>query len=136
MNCDFSRRSAYTFAETTENLDDIKKEVEAAVNLGLLASFVTETSLPFSIAGAIKLDNQAQFHARKYLLHLAKLIDGNGSYVFENTRVENVEEGTPCQIITATGTVKAQNVIVSTNLPILNQGLFFAKTYPNHSRIT
>ncbi|BAU05349.1 putative FAD dependent oxidoreductase [Fischerella sp. NIES-3754] len=57
INCDFSRRSAYTFAETTENLDDIKKEVEAAVNLGLPASFVTETSLPFSIAGAIKLDN-------------------------------------------------------------------------------
>jgi len=69
---------------------------------------VTETSLPFSIAGAIKFDNQAQFHARKYLLHLAKLIDGNGSYIFENTRVENVEEGTPCQVVTATRTVKAQ----------------------------
>ncbi|MER3490873.1 MAG: FAD-dependent oxidoreductase [Mastigocladus sp. ERB_26_2] len=135
INCDFSRRSAYTFAETAENLDDIKKEVEAAVNLGLPASFVTETSLPFSIAGAIKFDNQAQFHARKYLLHLAKLIDGNGSYIFENTRVENVEEGTPCQVVTATRTVKAQNVILSTNLPILNQGLFFAKTYPKRSYI-
>lgn len=44
------------------------------------ASFVTETSLPFAIAGAVKFDNQAQFHARKYLLHLAKLINGNGNY--------------------------------------------------------
>ncbi|WP_290878756.1 FAD-dependent oxidoreductase [Fischerella sp.] len=91
--------------------------------------------MPFAIAGAVKFDNQAQFHARKYLLHLAKLIDGNGSYVFENTRVEKIEEGTPCQVVTAAGIVKARDVIVATNLPILDQGLFFAKNYPKRSYI-
>ncbi len=135
IDCDFSRRSNYTFAETEENLNDVQKEVEAAIKLGLPASFVKETSLPFPIAGAVKFDNQAQFHARKYLLHLAKLIDGNGSYVFENTRVQDVKEGTPCQVMTATGTVNAQDVIVATHLPILDQGLFFAKNYSKRSYI-
>ncbi|MBF2009567.1 MAG: FAD-dependent oxidoreductase [Chlorogloeopsis fritschii C42_A2020_084] len=135
IDCDFSRRSAYTFAETTETLDDVRSEVEAALQLGLPASFVTETSLPFAIAGAVKFDNQAQFHARKYLLHLARLIEGNGSYVFENTRVRNVEEGNPCQVVTATATVTAKNVIIATNAPILDQGLFFAKNYPKRSYI-
>ncbi|GAA6620162.1 FAD-dependent oxidoreductase [Scytonema sp. NUACC26] len=135
IDCDFSRQSAYSFTESQDQLNKIEKEVEAALKLGLPASFVRQTSLPFPIAGAIKFDNQAQFHSRKYLLHLAKGITGNGSYVFENTRVQKVEEDSPCQVITDKGTVRAQDVIITTNLPILDQGLFFAKTYPKRSYI-
>ncbi|MGB3240090.1 MAG: FAD-dependent oxidoreductase [Geitlerinemataceae cyanobacterium] len=133
IDCDFARKSTYTFAETEENLKKIEDEVEAALRFGLPASFVRETSLPFPIAGAIRFDNQAQFHPRKYLLSLAKLLPGNGSYVFENTRVQSVEEGEPCKVITERGTLSAKKVLVTTNLPILDQGLFFAKTYPKSS---
>ncbi|KYC37913.1 (2Fe-2S)-binding protein [Scytonema hofmannii PCC 7110] len=135
IDCDFSRQSAYSFTDSQDQLSKIEQEVEAALRLGLPASFVRETSLPFPIAGAIKFDNQAQFHSHKYLLHLAKGITGNGSYVFENTRVQKVEEDNPCQVITDKGTVQAQDVIITTNLPILDQGLFFAKTYPKRSYI-
>ncbi|MEB3119823.1 MAG: FAD-dependent oxidoreductase [Snowella sp.] len=90
IDCDFSRKSAYTFAETDDELDKIKDEIEAALKIELPATFVQEISLPFAIAGAIKLHNQAQFYVRKYLLHLAKSIPGNGSHLFENTRVESV----------------------------------------------
>lgn len=135
IDCDFSRQSSYTFAEPEYELDLIKLEVEAAQKLGLAASFATETSLPFAIAGAIKLDNQAQFHVRKYLLHLAKNITGDGSYLFENTRVQKVDEGDSCYVVTELGVITAKDVIVATNLPILNLGLFFAKTYPERSYI-
>lgn len=135
IDCDFSRESTYTFADSEAKLSQVQAEVEAAVQLGLPASFVRETSLPFPIAGAVKFDNQVQFHVRKYLLHLAKTIPGAGSYLFENTRVQTVEEGEPCQVITDKGVVTAQDVIVATHLPILDQGLFFAKTYPQRSYI-
>lgn len=135
IDCDFSRQSSYTFAEPDSELDQIKHEVKAALKLGLPASFVQETSLPFAIAGAIKLDNQAQFHVRKYLLHLAKNITGDGSYLFENTRVQKVDEGDSCYVVTDLGVITAHDVIVATNLPILNLGLFFAKTYPERSYI-
>jgi glycine/D-amino acid oxidase-like deaminating enzyme/nitrite reductase/ring-hydroxylating ferredoxin subunit len=135
IDCDFSRQNAYTFAESESDLSQIKDEVEAALKLGLPASFVQTTTLPFAIAGAVKFDNQAQFHVRKYLLHLANMIAGDGSYLFENTRVEAVEDGSPCTIKTARGTVQARDVIVTTHLPILDQGLFFTKTYPKRSYI-
>ncbi len=135
IDCDFSRQSSYTFAEPASELDKVQDEVKAALKLGLPASFVTETSLPFAIAGAIKLDNQAQFHVRKYLLHLAKNITGDGSYLFENTRVQKVDEGNSCYVVTDLGVIAAHDVIVATNLPILNLGLFFAKTYPERSYI-
>lgn len=135
IECDFSRQSAYTFADTADNLDKIEKEYQAALKLGLPAAFVSETSLPFPVAGAVKFDNQAQFHVRKYLLHLAQKIPGEGSYVFENSRVKNVEEGKPCKVSTESASLQAQDVIVTTHLPILDQGLFFAKSYPKRSYI-
>ncbi|MEA5500527.1 FAD-dependent oxidoreductase [Limnoraphis robusta Tam1] len=134
IDCDFERKDAYTFASSIENLDKIKDELEAAVQLGLPASFVKETDLPFEIAGSVKFSNQAQFHPRKYVLHLAKTIQGEGSYIFEQTRVKTVEGENPCKVITENGyIVTAQDVIVATNLPILDQGLFFAKSYPKRS---
>lgn len=135
IDCDFSRQSAYTFAEPDNELDQIKDEVEAALKLGLPASFVQETSLPFAITGAVKFDNQAQFHVRKYLLHLAQAIPGDGSHLLEHTRVLKVEEGDPCQVTTEQGMIFAHDVIVSTHLPFLDQGLFFTKTYPQRSYI-
>ncbi|MDY6903018.1 MAG: FAD-dependent oxidoreductase, partial [Cyanobacteriota bacterium] len=136
IDCDFERKDTYSFAVSADNLDKVKAEYEAAVKLGLPASFVQETGLPFNTAGAVKFANQAQFHPRKYVLHLAKTIQGEGSYIFENSRVKKVEGEEPSQVITENGCiVTAQDVIIATNLPILDQGLFFAKAYPKRSYI-
>lgn len=135
IDCDFSRCSAYTFALPTNDISKIEKEVDAAVKCGIPASFVSETPLPFSTKGAIKVDNQAQFHVRKYLLHLATEIVNKGGQIFEQTRVQNVEEDDSCKVISKHGVVTAEKVIITTKLPILDQGLFFAKTYPKRSYI-
>jgi glycine/D-amino acid oxidase-like deaminating enzyme/nitrite reductase/ring-hydroxylating ferredoxin subunit len=135
IDCDFSRQSNYTYADTTDQLNKVVAEVEAAKKLGLPASLVQEASLPFPIAGAVKFENQAQFHVRKYLLHLAKSIPSDNSYLFENTKVETVEQNNPCQVITDKGTLRAQKVLITTHLPILDRGLYFAKTYPKRSYI-
>lgn len=133
IDCDFKRTSAYTFAEYEQDLGKVKDEAEAAIALGLPASFVSEASLPFPIAGAVKFDNQAQFHVRKYILNLASKIAGDGSYLFEETRVTGVEEGDPCTVKTDKGILRGKDVIVATNLPILDWGFHFAKSYPKRS---
>jgi glycine/D-amino acid oxidase-like deaminating enzyme/nitrite reductase/ring-hydroxylating ferredoxin subunit len=134
IDCDFERRDAYTFADTSSTLENVEAEAKAAQLLGLPATYVTETSLPFDILGAVKFSNQAQFHPRKYILALAEKIKGEGSSVFEETRVETVEGESPCRVRVKDGpTVTAQDVIVTTNLPILDKGLFFAKSYPKRS---
>lgn len=134
IDCDFKRKDAYTFADKPENLSAVKAEVDAAQKLGLPATFVTETSLPFDILGAVKFSHQAQFHPRKYILSLAAKIDGDGSFVFERSRVKSVDGENPSKVRTEQGaTVTAQDVVVATNLPILDQGLFFAKTFPKRS---
>ena len=101
--------------------------------LGLPASFVAETPLPYDVAGAVKLENQAQFHPRKYLLGLAETIPGEGSHVFENTRAHFVNQSEPCVVETEHGNVRASDVILATHLPFMDRGLFFARAHPHRS---
>lgn len=92
IDCDFERISAYTYTESDKMIGYVKEEVEAAIKLGLPASFTDKSKLPFSIKGAVKFENQAQFHPRKYLLALVNEFVEKGGKIFENTRALNLEE--------------------------------------------
>jgi glycine/D-amino acid oxidase-like deaminating enzyme/nitrite reductase/ring-hydroxylating ferredoxin subunit len=133
IDCDFERKDNYVIAEKDEERSQVEQEAEAMRKLGLPASFVTETPLPFDVAGAARLENQAQFHPRKYLLGLAETLPGDGSHVFENTRVKHVNQGDPCVVETELGNVRARDVILATHLPFMDRGLFFAKAHPHRS---
>lgn len=130
---DFHRTFACTYTLDDKEVRSIQTEVEAASELGLPVTYTESLPLPFSVRAAICYDNQAFFHPRKYLLAMAAQIPGDGSHIFEMTRAKDVEEGSPCRIMTGKGTVKADRVIVATNFPILNRGLFFAKMTPMRS---
>ncbi len=134
IDCDFECKANYTFATDDTGLAKVKDEVAATQALGLPTSFVESVDLPFPITGAIVMPNQAQFHPRKFMLAIAATLTGDGSYVFEQTRVQTVEDEGPCRVMTENGpTVTAQDVVITTNLPILDIGLYFAKTYPKRS---
>jgi glycine/D-amino acid oxidase-like deaminating enzyme/nitrite reductase/ring-hydroxylating ferredoxin subunit len=130
IDCDLERKAAYTFTQSAESLLRISKEAEVAQRLGLPANFLTELSLPFPTAGAVRFDNQAQFHPLKFIRALAAGIPGDGSHVFEETRALDIDHGVPHRVITDRGTVSARDVVVATNLPFLMQGSYFAKVFP------
>ena len=133
IECDFERKANYVVAEKEEERTKLEQEAEVMQKLGLPASFVAETPLPYEVAGAVKLENQAQFHPRKYLLGLAETIPRDGSHVFENTRVTHVTQGDPCTVETERGNVRAADVVLATHLPFMDRGLFFAKAHPHRS---
>src|SRR5215218_7306989 len=116
--CDLKESSAYVFTESERDVDMLKQEVEAAQSLNLPASFTTETELPFPIKGAMRFADQAQFHPRKYLLALAQQIEGDGSYIFEQTRAIDITERNRCTVQTEMGAVVANDVIIATHFPI------------------
>ena len=133
IDCDFERKDNYVYAEDEQQAEQVRREVDVERAAGLPVSLVDETPLPYPVAAAVRLENQAQFHPRKFLLALAASIHGDGSHVFENSRVHSVTHGEPCAVITEQGRVRARDVVVATHLPILDRGLFFAKAYPHLS---
>jgi glycine/D-amino acid oxidase-like deaminating enzyme/nitrite reductase/ring-hydroxylating ferredoxin subunit len=133
IDCDFERKANFVYAESREEAGALRKEGDAARRAGLEASYVEETPLPYETAGAVRLENQAQFHPRKYLLALAETIPGEGSHVFEQTTATDVKNGEPCVVETDRGSLRARDVIVATHLPFEDGGLFFTKAHPHRS---
>ena len=133
IDCDFRRKPNYTYASAREGLGDIEKEVAAAQRAGLPVSYVEETDLPYPVAGAVRLDGQAEFHPRRFVLALAGLIPGDGSHVFEGTRALGVSEGRPARVETTGPPLTAGHIVVATHFPFLDRGLYFARIHPERS---
>ncbi len=143
IDCDFRRADSYLYTELDDNVDLIRDEVAMARRLGLPASFVEEAPMPF-VKCAMRFENQAQFHPRKYLMFLAREIVSAGGILFENTRVLDIDEGggsiplpravkegarsggsgKPVILRTEHGEIRAEQVIVATNTPFYRRELF------------
>jgi glycine/D-amino acid oxidase-like deaminating enzyme/nitrite reductase/ring-hydroxylating ferredoxin subunit len=133
IECDWEPASNYVYTESSGRLDKLEEELEAMRSAGIHAEMTRETDLPYPVAGAIRVNEQAQFHPLKYLAGLAAQIPGDGSHVFEQTRATGVKRGETTTVETSSGRVLARHVVVTTQLPFLDRGLFFAKAHPQKS---
>lgn len=124
--CDLDRSDSVVYS--LGNRQVIEKEVEALHRIGCKASFCQKTELPFSVAGAVKIGNQASFHPLKFAYAISKDLK-----IYENTKVLDLQGTTA---ITERGRIQAQKVIVATHFPFLNRhGWFFLKMYQHRSYV-
>ena len=134
IDCDFRRRPNFTFTESSDEVDQVREEAETAARLGLPSSFVEETDLPWDVAGAVRFEEQAEFHPCKYLVGIAQAIRGEGGQIYENTRAVDVRDGDPCTVRLENGReLRAGHVIVATHFPFLDRSGFFARIHPERS---
>lgn len=150
--CDFSRRNAYLYSTTHTDL--LKKETESALKLGLPAAFTTEHELPFSVAGAVKFENQAQFHPLKFLYSIANKLtrsDASSSsptgdtkpsdvqrsgdncvcQIFEHSQVTTIKDHT-LSVRSSQGefSVRANHIVLTSGFPIKDiPGFYFARQH-------
>jgi glycine/D-amino acid oxidase-like deaminating enzyme/nitrite reductase/ring-hydroxylating ferredoxin subunit len=121
IDCDIERRPSHVYVEPPERVEDLKAELEAVRQAGLPASFVTDTSLPYEVAGALRVEDQVQFHPRRYLLALAEDLVRDGGRIHEKTRVTDMENG---RLRTDTGaTVTARDIVIATQFPVFARAL-------------
>ena len=134
IECEFYKQNAYVYTMQEDEVIEIQKEVEAVKELGKEAEFVTQTELPFKIKGAIKFKEQAQFHARKYMIGLCKAILKQNEIYAYTTVTDVVKEEDKYNIYTDRGNVKAKYVVIATHYPIINMpGFYFTKMYQSTS---
>ncbi|MBC7692428.1 MAG: FAD-dependent oxidoreductase [Methylotenera sp.] len=118
IDCDFERVPAYLYSEDRSGVSKLKKELKSLKKVGIRADYQKDIPLPFPIKGAVRIDDQAQFHPYRYMRGLASAIHGKGSFVFENSIVREVkEEKNSCTVRTDAGEITATDVIVATNSP-------------------
>jgi glycine/D-amino acid oxidase-like deaminating enzyme/nitrite reductase/ring-hydroxylating ferredoxin subunit len=130
IDCWFERRRHIVCAETDSERTAVEEEAELERRLGLPASFEEGTDLPFPVEGCLVLERQAQFHPRRYVLGLVETFSREGGLVIERSRALDVRSGERCEVTTDRGLVRANDVVVATQFPIVNRGLLFAKMVP------
>lgn len=137
IECDFVPQSAYVYTMQDKYIDKIKDEAVIAESLGIKATYLEEIPLPFPIKAAVRFDNQAQFHPRKFLLRLAEEIVKSGNQIFEQSRIVDIEDDNNYVLITNQGKkVTAEKLIIASHYPCYNKaGLYFTRLYPERSYV-
>ncbi|GIH05777.1 iron-sulfur-binding protein [Rhizocola hellebori] len=131
IDCELERLPAFTYAEQIHEADKLYAEAEAAAKAGLEASFTRQSGLPFPIAGAVRVENQLQFHPRRYLLGIADALIAAGGAIYEHTRIVELDEGEPCRLTTDHGVaITAREVVVATHYPTFDRSLLFTRLVP------
>jgi len=127
IECDWRRRPSYAYL--TEDRAKAEQEADAAIEAGLPASLVEETGLPYGVAAAVRFEDQAEFHVRKYLLALGASL----TEVYERSHAVDVDVNGRCAVKTPGGRVTADRVVVATHYPFLDRALAFPRVHPQRS---
>ena len=126
IDCDFETRDNYMYS--LNDRKKIEKEVAALNRIGVKAEFSDAKELPFSVAGAVCVKDQAQFHPLKFLYTIAKDLP-----IYENTKVTELM---PHKAKTNRGEIVFKKLIIATHFPMLNKhGLYSLKLYQHRSYV-
>ena len=126
IDCDYEVRDNYIYSLTNRKI--IEKEIEALNLLGTKATPSTPQELPFLVAGAVRVMEQAQFNPLKFLYAIAKDLP-----IYEHTKVIELK---PNKAITNKGEITYKKLIIATHFPILNKhGLYPLKLYQHRSYV-
>ncbi len=126
IDCDYKISDSYVYS--VSDSIKIKKEINALNLLGIKAEFSDAYELPFKVAGAVRLKNQAQFNPLKFLYSISKELP-----VYENTKIV---EFSPYKATTNHGVINFKKLIIATHFPILNKhGGYFLKLYQHRSYV-
>ena len=133
IECDFRRQPAYVYIGEGGDRSSLEREVEAALEAGLPASLVETTPLPYPVEAAVRFDDQAEFHPRRYLLALAERLRDVGCRIYEDSRALGVDGAAPHTVRAAHGTVTAERIVLASHYPFLDRSLAFARVHPERS---
>ena len=125
--CDFERIPTYLY--TREDTKPLEKELAAMESLGFSGSLTSQTTLPFEVTGALKMDQQAQFNPLSFLSAISSKLT-----IYEDTKALEVEGHT---VTTNGGHITANHIIVTTHFPFINApGYYFARMHQERSYVT
>ena len=126
ISCDFRNCPSYLYSCSRD--DVLKREALAAQQAGIPAEFTANTSLPFSVKGAVRFPDQAQFHPLKFLKAVSSSLE-----IYEKTRALSADGKT---VRTDRGTVTADYVIFACHYPFLNiPGYYFSRMHQDKSYV-
>jgi glycine/D-amino acid oxidase-like deaminating enzyme/nitrite reductase/ring-hydroxylating ferredoxin subunit len=136
LDCELEEARNVVFDERPDGVPALRREAAAAARAGLPARFVADAGLPFATAGAVELDEQLQFHPRRYLLGLLAHLREAGVPVYERSPAVGIEwDGADAVVRTPAASVRARDVVLATHAAFLDRSFLFARVHPRRAYV-
>jgi glycine/D-amino acid oxidase-like deaminating enzyme/nitrite reductase/ring-hydroxylating ferredoxin subunit len=134
IECGLERAPNHLYTESDDAVSEIEEEADAAVAAGLPVTLVDDAGLPFPIRVAARLEDQLQLDSAALTEGIARAAEAAGARVYEGSRVRSIAHGRPCCVsLENGGTLRSEHVVLATQMPLLDRGLFFARLRPQAS---
>jgi glycine/D-amino acid oxidase-like deaminating enzyme len=134
IECSLERAPNYLYTEDPDSVDDVEFECDAAADAGLDVELTSHTGLPFEVRAAVRLDDQVAFDSAAFTRGVAAAAARAGVRIYEGSRVRSVSHRAPCRLELENGaTLRADQVVIATQMPLLDRGLYFARLRPQMS---
>ncbi|MGE5540209.1 MAG: FAD-dependent oxidoreductase [Gemmatimonas sp.] len=120
IDCDFARLDGFLVPAKDDDVDLLRKELDAAHAAGFAdAAWVEAGALAWLKTPAIRFPRQGRFHPVKFLNGLIRALQKRGAQLYANTAIVSLEEKD--RRVTAKidggGEIVASDVVVATNSP-------------------
>ena len=126
IECDMEIKPSYVYS--INNREKLVNEADALRKIGFNAELRETTELPFFTMGALRFDDQAQFHPFKFLSQISKNLK-----IYENTFVKEL---TDHEAVTEKGNISFKKLIIATHFPMENRhGMYYLKMYQHRSYV-
>ncbi|GAA0611403.1 FAD-dependent oxidoreductase [Virgibacillus siamensis] len=137
IKCNYQQEDAFVYATSEQYQEKLETEKKAYDDLGISGEFTNSIPLGLSVKGALRMDNQAQFHPLKYLKTIVKEAEKNGAAFYENTTAVDVEYNKHPAIVTRNGQrITCRYVIQASHYPFYDgQGFYPTRMYAERAYV-
>ncbi|GIO86463.1 oxidoreductase [Paenibacillus faecis] len=138
IDCQFKREDAYLYADSEEQLTQLKNEWAAYEKLNLPGKWEDALPLPVEALGAIRMPDQARFHPLQYLRTLVDFVSEHGGKFYENSTVaDSAEEMGDGKLLLKTESgviITCRHAISASHYPFFDGGgLYFTRLHADRS---
>jgi glycine/D-amino acid oxidase-like deaminating enzyme/nitrite reductase/ring-hydroxylating ferredoxin subunit len=122
ISCEFRRLPAFLCAALQGAEDEtasLGAEAALARDLGFDLEFVARA--PIVNRPGIQIAKQAKFQAFDYLAALAKLVEGEGCSIYEQSEVTQVEGDDPIAVMVNDVELRCHDLVIATHVPIVGK---------------
>lgn len=124
IDCDFEEKSAFLYSE--ESSSELIDEWNSICRLGYSTSFIPQPQLPFPTKGAIRWDNQGQFHPIKFMAWFLDKLD-----IYTDSTVTDVKGNR----LTVNGhSIHADFIVFACHVPF--QGNYFSRMHQSRAYVS
>ena len=119
IDCDFEEKEAYLFATDEQQAQELDELFEGSLEAGIDISWSDAHTFPVPFVKQVKIGGQAQFHPVKYIRALADAFIKMGGTIFEDVRVQDIEESENEVLVlhTTKGVIRCRHAIYATHTP-------------------